>query len=217
MNFFRRVLTVLIFMTIAVTLIGCAGTKKQTYSGFLESYPKFDKGPGSIDQRYLKPGVDFSKYKKVMLDEVVFFFNTDSDYKGIHPTEIKKLSDTFNEVYVKELGDRLTDTPGPDVCRMRLAITDLVPSRPVTGTMTTIIPVGLAASVVEKGVTGDYMGIGSASAEVEMLDSMTNERIAAGVDKYSGGKLDVGKMSPAKAAFEYWAKMLHAFFQDWWN
>ena len=87
-------------------------------------------------------------------------------------------------------------------------------SKPGVGTITTIIPVGLAVSVLKKGVTGEYTGIGSASMEAEILDSVSNERIGAAIDKDPGGKMDVGKLSPAKAAFKFWAKRLRAFLDD---
>ena len=122
---------------------------------------------------------------------------------------------TFSKIYVQELGDILTDKPGPDVARMRMAITDLEPSKPAQGAMTTVVPAGLAVSLVKKGATGEYMGIGSASCEVEFLDSLTNERVAVGIDEYPGGKLDIGELSPAKAAFKYWADRLAAFIRSW--
>ena len=213
MMHYRRLIMALFIVAIC-TLVGCVSSQKPATSGFLKSYPTFTKGPDGVDQRYLKPGVDFSKYNKIMMDEVVFFFNTDADYKGIHPSEIKELSDTFHSVFVKIFGDRLTDTPGPNVARMRLAVTDIEPSNPVTSSATTVVPVGLAFSLVKRGATGEYAGIGSASAEVEFLDSLTNERIAAGIDKHPGAKLDISKLSPIKAAFEYWAHRLDAFMKN---
>ena len=215
MKTFRSVVMTLVVMALFAMLVGCAGTQQQGYSGFLKDYPKMEKGPGDVDLRYLKPGVDFGKYNKIMMDEVVFFFKADADYKGIHPDEILELRDAFHEIYIQELGDMLTDKPGPDVARMRLAVTDLEPSSPVSGTMTTVVPVGLAVSVVKRGATGEYMGIGSASCEVEFLDSLSNERIAVGIDKYEGGKLDIGKLSPAKAAFHYWGERLMNFVRSW--
>ena len=162
----------------------------------------------------MKPGVDFSKYDKIMMDEVQFFLAPDADYKGISPSTTKELGEDFHKSFVQELGDMLTASPGPGVARMRLAVTDIEQSKPALGTITTVVPVGLAVSLVKKGATGQYTGIGSASMEVEFLDSVTSERIAAAVDKAPGGKLDVGQYSPAKAAFEYWAKRLHAFMQQ---
>ena len=97
---------------------------------------------------------------------------------------------------------------------MRLAVTDLEPSSPVGGTMSTIVPVGLAYSLIKKGTTGEYAGIGSASMEVEFLDSVSNERVAAAIDNAPGGKFDVGKLSPAKSAFEFWAKRLRTFMKE---
>ncbi len=193
--------------------MGCAA-QKQSYSGFLKDYPPFEKGQKGIDQRYLKPGVDFSRYNKIMMDEVIFFFRQDADYKGIHPDEINELSREFHIAFVEVLGDRLTDEPGPDVVRMRLAVTDLETSSPVSGTMTTVIPVGLAVNLVKKGTTGEYIGVGSASMEAEFLDSVSNERVAVVIDNAPGGKFDLGKLSAAKSAFTFWAERLKAFMDE---
>ena len=209
-----KFLMVLAITAMILGVIGCATQKGQEYSGFLQDYPTFEKGMEGIGMRYLKTGVDFSKYDKIMMDEVVFFFRHDADYNGIHPSEIAGLSEEFHKAFSNELGDLLTDTPGPNVARMRLAITDLEPSSPVSGTMTTVVPAGLALSLVKRGVTGEYVGVGSASLEVEFLDSVTNERIAAGIDKAPGGKLDIGKLSAAKSAFQFWAERIRNFMDE---
>lgn len=209
-----KVATVLTIAAMVGMFMGCATQKKVGPSGFLGDYPRFEKGPEGVENRYLKKGVDFSKYNKIMMDEVVFFFKNDADYKGIHPSDIIELSEEFHKVFVDTLGDLLTDTPGPGVARMRLAVTDLEPSSPVAGTVSTVIPVGLAVSLIKKGATGEYVGIGSASAEVEFLDSVSNERIAVGMDKAPGGKLDVGKLAAAKSAFQFWAKRLQTFMKE---
>lgn len=192
------------------------GAENPQYSGFLEDYPTFEKGKKGIDMAYIKEGVDFKKYKRIMLDQVIFYFKKDSDYKGIHPDEIQELSVSFHKAFVDVLKDAypLTDTPAQDVMRVRVAVTDIEPSKPGRGTVTTIIPVGLAVNLVKKGTTGEYIGVGSATMETELLDSVSNERIGAAVDEKPGGKLDLGKLSPAKDAFEFWAKRLKAFLDD---
>lgn len=215
MENFRK-LTMVLLVVLVSMLIGCTSTqpKKQVYSGFIQDYPAFKKGADDVDLRYLNSDVDLKKYKKVMMDEVVFFFKTDSDYKGIHPSEIQELSKKFYSIFVKTLGDIFTDTPGPDVVRMRLAVTDIEPSNSVSSAMTTVVPVGLAVSLIKKGATGEYTGIGSASTEVEFLDSMTNERVAVAIDRAPGGKMDIGELSPVESAFEYWAGRLSAFMKS---
>jgi hypothetical protein len=210
----KKMVTILAISAMLAAFFGCATHQKETYSGFLKNYPPFESGQKGIDKRYLKQGVDFRQYDKILMEEVVFFLNDDADYKGIHPDEIKKLSDEFHKIFAEEMGDLLTAQPGPRVTRMRMAVTKLQPSKPVSGATTTVIPVGLALSIVKKGATGNYIGIGSASMEVEFLDSITNERIAAAVDRAPGGKFDIGKLSAAKSAFKFWAKRLHAFMNE---
>lgn len=190
--------------------------KSVEYSGFLEDYPTFKKGKKGVDMVYVKEGVDFKKYKRIMLDQVVFYFKKDSEYKGIQPDKIQELADAYNKAFIDALNEAypLTDKPGPDVMRVRVAITDLKTSKPVFGTVTTIIPIGIGVNLIKKGITGKWVGIGSASMEAEFLDSVSNERIGAAIDEKPGGKIDLGKLSPAKAAFKFWAKRLKAFLDD---
>jgi hypothetical protein len=190
--------------------------KSVEYSGFLEDYPTFKKGKKGIDMVYIKEGVDLNKYNKIMLDQVVYYFKKDSEYKGIHPDEIQELTEAFHKAFVGALNEAypLTDKPGPDVMRVRVAITDIKPSKPGIGTVTTIIPVGLAVNLIKKGATGKYIGIGSASMEAELLDSVSNERICVAIDEKPGGKFKLGKLSPAKGAFDYWAKRLKGLLDD---
>ncbi len=69
-------------------------------------------------------------------------------------------------------------------------------------------------SILKKATTGEYLGIGSATMEGEVLDSTSNDRIAAVIDEKPGGKFDIGKLSPAKSAFKFWAKRLRAFLDE---
>jgi hypothetical protein len=190
--------------------------KSVEYSGFLEDYPTFKKGKKGVDMVYVKEGVDFKKYKRIMLDQVVFYFKKDSEYKGIQPDKIQELADAYNKAFIDALNEAypLTDKPGPDVMRVRVAITDLKASKPVFGTVTTIIPIGIGVNLIKKGATGKWVGIGSASMEAEFLDSVSNERILAAIDEKAGGKIDLGKLSPAKTAFKFWAKRLKTFLDD---
>ena len=210
-----KVLVGIVMIGIFGTLMGCATQPKAT-SGFLGEYPVFEAGVKGVDKRYLKKGVDFRKYNKVMLDEVVFYLKDDAEDKRIQPSEIEALSEEFYLAFLEELGDiyPLTETVGPDVMRLRIAITDLEPSSPVSGTVSTVVPIGLGVSILKKAATGEYLGIGSATMEGEVLDSTTNERIAAVIDQKPGGKLDIGEMSPAKSAFQFWAKRLRAFLDE---
>ena len=91
-----------------------------------------------------------------MIDTVVFFLADGSEYKGMDGNEMKELSDAFNLELANALKDKypMVSEPGPDVIRVRLAITNIKLSKPVLSGVTGIILVGLGISLVKKGATG---------------------------------------------------------------
>jgi hypothetical protein len=212
---------VVLMMGIALTIaMGCA-TKKVSYSGFLTDYPVFKPGPeGGADFVYMKEGVDFGSYNKVMMDQVVFYFKEDADYKGVHPEELQKLANAFHEAVFDALQDAypLVGKPGPGVLRIRTAITDVVPSKPALNTVSTFLPIGLAISAAKKAATGVHTGVGQASMEAEFIDSQTNERLGAAIDTKAGEKYKVvkgmDKWGHAKDAFNFWAKRLRTWLDE---
>ncbi len=215
----KKILTTAIFVLVSLIVTGTAGFgEEKKYSGFLEKYDDLEKGPkGGVAERYLKPDVDFSKYNKIMLDSVVFFLSEDAPYKGLNAEEMKELSDEFNKSVVKAVGEQypLVGEPGPDVMRVRVAITQLEPGKPGKSAITTVLPIGLGLSFLKKGVTGSYPGVGKTGIEVEILDSLSNERIAAGVDLQTGSKFSgTSKWGSAKEAFEFWAGRLKTFLDE---
>jgi len=182
------------------------------YSGFLGDYTQLKPGPeGGAKMLYLREGIDFSKYDKIMMDQVVFFFSPNAKNKEINPEQMKELADMFHAAVFEALGDAypVVAEPGPDVMRLRVAITDIdLPNRPLNA-VTTVIPIGLAVSVLKKGATGKGSFVGEISMEMEALDSTTNERIAAAADRRAGGKIDsMSSLGTASDAFKFWAKRL---------
>jgi hypothetical protein len=190
-------------------------TEKITYSGFLREYPEFKPGPeGGANLIYRKEDIDFTRYTKIMLDHVLFWFHKDADYKGINARELEELADAFHMAIVEALGNTypLVAKPGPDVLRIRTAITDVVPSKPASATVTAVLPTGPAVSTVEKGAARINAYIGSATLEAELLDSMTGERLGAVIDRRASAKSEpaeaVDKWADAEGAFKFWAGRL---------
>jgi hypothetical protein len=58
--------------------------------------------------------------------------------------------------------------------------------------------------------TGSYAFVGSAQSEGEVVDSQTGERLAAAIDKRSGGlsikNANVWQWGDAENAMDYWAQ-----------
>ena len=207
MKYAVRLSLAVIVSALLVASTGYAG--EPVFTGFLVDYKDLAPGPeDGADFRYIKAGVDFKKYKKVMLDNVVFFFAEDSKYKGIESTTLTELSKTFNEEVVKALGNDfpIVAAPGPDVMRVRVAITKLEGANPGRSVVSSVVPVAMALSVVQKAVTGGWTGVGRTGIELEALDSLTNERIGAAVHEHIGSKASsFTTWGSAREAFQFWA------------
>lgn len=198
---------------IALFGIGCAGQMKvEKPSGFLQDYSRMQPGPdGGVAKVYIRPGADLKKYNKVMVDRVVFYFKDDAANKAIDPEEMQALSQSFNNAVIAAVNDGypMVGSPGPDVLRVRVAITDYDPPYRVLNAVTSVLPPAAALSLVKTGITGKGTGCGDISMEFEFIDSQTNRVIASGIDKRSGGKLDsMTKFGTADEAFTYWAKRI---------
>jgi hypothetical protein len=203
-------------------VISCASTGAQSKgsaaapqkTGFLHGYyEKLKPGTAKGDPKlmWIKPGVDHTKYKKVMVDYVIFAFAEDSEYKGIDANEMKKLADGTSQALVNALKKELpvVSEPGPDVLRVRTAIIDLKQSHPVLSGVTSVVPVGLGISIVKKGATDSWTGSGATAAEMMILDSMTNEVLGAGEDQMAAGFTErFTKWGSVEEAFEFWGERL---------
>lgn len=197
---------------VALLLAGCAagGMKDVKTTGFLGDYSQLTPGDGDMAAlRYVKSGADFKKYDAVMFDRVTVWLSPEAQTRGVDPAVLKEMTDYFQAALVNAVKDgyQVVDQPGPNVLRVRAAITDVKPSNPVSNTLSSVIPVGIAVSAATKATTGDNLGTGEAAAEMEFLDAQSSERLAAAVDRRQGGKgVFRGKWEDTKDAFDHWAK-----------
>ncbi len=220
----RNVMAVVMGIVLVSFVISCASTGTQSKGaetapqteGFLDGYYKdLQPGPeGGAKMRWLKPGVDFGQYNKIMLDSVIFYFADDSENKGIDAQDMKELADACNleVVNVLKVAYPIVAEPGPDVLRLRFAITDLKQSRPVLSAVTSVVPIGLGISLVKKGATGSWSGSGATSVELMAMDSMTNDVIAVAQDDKSAGFTErFSKWGSTEDAFKFWAERIKQF------
>lgn len=202
---------------IVSVLAASNGFAAERYSGFLgdaAAYSKLGPGPeGGAKMRWVKPGVDFSKYNKFMVDSVVFHFGKDSD-NVIDPKEMNELADAFNLELVTALKDKypIVGEPGPGVLRIRVAITNFKASRPGISAVSSVMPIGLGISLLKKGATGGWSGGGEIGAEIMAIDTENNEVIVLGVDeKQAAFEQRFSKAGVAKDAFKFWAERIRQF------
>ena len=184
-----------VLLIVALLLGGCAAGKMDDFeeSGFLVDYSQLT--PGGEDRAaltYVDPDVDFKKYDSLMFDRVSVWLSPEAENRDVDPAVFKKMSDYFRNALIEAVEDGYTvvDQPGPNVIRVRAAITDVEPSDPVA-----------------KAVSVDNIGTGGAEAEIELLDSISSERLAAAVDRRRGGKpASRAVWEDTKDVFDYWAR-----------
>ncbi|HVY82383.1 MAG TPA: DUF3313 family protein [Steroidobacteraceae bacterium] len=145
---------------------------------------KLVKRPG-LDTVYLREGVSFAKYKRVMLDPVEVSFDKNWDprrgsaasLESVDPAAIQRdLAKLARDVFRRELekkgGYPLVDTPADDVLRVRARIVDLYINAPDTRT----------ASPTRVYV----INAGEMTLMAELYDSVTNTLLARVSDRQRG-------------------------------
>ena len=157
-------------------LAGCAATVSQ--SGFLRDYSQLKPvavvdGAMSAGDR----GAIFRNYDRFIIDPVIVHFAPDAKGTAINPKEISELVEYFDSRARKAFADKniLAARPGPRVARIRVAMTDIKEAIPVLN--------------IHPATKLSGLGLGGATMEAEVLDSLTNRRIFAILDTQKGTRI----------------------------
>ena len=188
------------FPTVLLLLAACASQDERAKpSGFLEPYVGFVPHPERASAMLYEPeGMDLGRYDRLMIDRVVVWQHPWAEAQEIRPYELLELAAAFHETLVAAVADAypVVLEPGPDVLRLRAALTDVKARRP--GPLRTSAAVAFGALSIEE-----------VTIEAELLDSTSGRRLGAIVDKKSGARgLGLGDAGTAAAAFEAWAATL---------
>jgi len=197
-------------------LAGCQGTHQARSvdpSGFLKNYQQLKEG--GEDQAllvYINPKAKFAQYKSILLEPVKIYAAQGSAFMDASPETRQSLVNYLDAEIRDELKGSFTfvNKPGPGVMRFRVAITDAQGSMVLMDTVSSVVPIGLAVSILKSGLTGAHSGVGSCNIEFEAVDAMTGVRLAAAVDKRVGDKFTgnfdkFDQWHAVKSAFDYWA------------
>jgi len=198
--------------------------------GFLSNYSKIQpEGGDSKAFLYHNPAMDKARYKKLMIDPIRIW-TKDNGWPKEGDSARDELVEYFHQAILKAVSDSypVVDKPGPDVLRLRVAVTDLEPNDPGVSLLTLVIPflwLGEASAGVAQGDVGSTPFVGQATVEMEVLDSRTNTQMAAYIERHVGkkyswdGGISTGLSNYMKAfspwayteeAFDRWAGLLRA-------
>ena len=106
---------------------------------------------------------------------------------------------------------------GLQTLSLRAAIVDIVPGDPLLFAASNAPYAGTATTIA--GITtGAKFGRGSATIEVEIIDSVTRERIYCEIDENVGTKLEIvqglTRWGHVELAVKQWAKRFGKFLED---
>jgi hypothetical protein len=198
----NRILVALAAVGFITVISGCASTPEQ--SGFLSTYANLQP-VDSTTLRYIDTA-ELAHYSAFIVEPVSVRFYNQDEAANLKPEDVAHLQQFYYAAVTKALTDagiKLVSDPGPGVARIRLAITNLKSGTPALN----IIP--------QTKLTG--LGLGQATSEGEIVDSITTVQIAAAIDSETGSRLSfagLSKWGDAESVMTGWAEKIAKRIQE---
>lgn len=190
----KKTSVMLMAMMCIVALSGCGGGE-QVKTGFLSDYSKLQKESDS-SLRYVNEKA-VAGYSGFMVDPVKVVLQSGAKSEG-QLTEQQK-TDLTNYLHskiveaVQGAGKKVVYQPAAGVARVRVALTNIEKTSAVN-------------MVPQASLLG--AGIGGASMEAEVVDSVTGQQIGAVVESGKGSRIpfaNLGDWTAAKSVMDGWA------------
>jgi len=180
----------------------CVPIRAPEQDGFLSTYENLDVVG---KDRLFYPGSRVGEYTKFIIDPTKLLFTLDEDAPRFTDDELSDLLEYFDNAITEQLskenhngsGYEIVEDPGEGVARIRIGINNVEES------------IAALNIVIYTKITG--AGLGGASAEGEMIDSLSGEQLAAAVRWGSGSRIlhaGLTHTGDAKIAIHHWARDL---------
>lgn len=174
--------------------------QQTNYIGDLSGLERME---GAASEVYIRPGVNFGKYKRVMANPVIFDFINNPDMGGLSDEDLTVIQEAYRAAGRKHIISKYpaSATAGADVLRISAVIRDLELIR-------------LDPSMNEVNLLTFSIEPGSAMIQLTFRDSLSGQIIAAAVDRYQGevGARDmtrkISTRLDAEEAADYWAQLI---------
>ncbi len=214
-----RRLTILVWALIPALVCGCSATRRSGMpieeSGFLSDYSLLshtdDAIPGDFgprpELRYINPNADWNRYKKILIDPIVFFRSADIEPPPEAQTLLNYAYAELREVLGRDY--EIVDSLGPGTMRITIAFTRFGARNVTMDTISTWVPFGRALAEIQGLTFGKPSFVGYAKVEIKVTDAETGELVYAALDKRVGGKTlkDFDSWSDVRAAMDFWAEL----------
>ena len=198
----KNVIRITLILVEGQILLCACGTpvSEQDQSGFLSDYSKLQRIDDSMLQFVDEAAGDYSSF---IIEPIVIAFRRAPGEQVFTDEELSELSAYFEEAVIEALskneGYPIVEDPAPGVARMRIGITNVEET------------IGVLNLSIYTKITG--LGLGGASFEGEIVDSVTGNQLAAVVRWGTGSRIlkaGITHTGDAKIAINRWAKDLRA-------
>ena len=184
-----------------ILLCACATpVSEPDQSVFLSDYSKLERIDDSMLQFIDGTAGDYSSF---IIEPIVIAFRQAPDEQVFTDEELSELTAFYEEAVIEALsrdeGYPIVEGPAPGVARIRIGITDVEET------------IGVLNISIYTKITG--LGLGGASFEGEIVDSVTGKQLAAAVRWGTGSRIlkaGITRMGDAKIAINRWARDLRA-------
>jgi Protein of unknown function (DUF3313) len=197
----RKISALIVLSGLAMIFAGCDYTSNTVQSGFLSSYDNLN-AISPTEMTYMAPNFPLENYNKIIIDPVVTEMYSPNDAGDLDPKDKEHLTQYFYEALSKAISTtstyKIATEPGPGVLRLRVGLTNLKKSSPGMN----VLPQTKLSGV----------GLGQASVEAELLDSVTGKQIAAIIQSESGNRFSfagLSKWGDVESVMNDWAERLH--------
>lgn len=184
--------------------------QKGNFSGFLGDYSQLKPAPDREGiLHFVDRSVDYRPYTKLMFDPIQFYVTPNPDYPQMPREELARMGEGLQRSFKQALAPtyQVVTQPGPDVLRVRTAITGIQPAKPPAG-VTDYLPIK-ALFNVGREAAGSGPRVAEMAMEVEVLDP-NGKRVAAATTTRKGEKrLEQGNKvtwNDVQSINDYWAK-----------
>ena len=218
----RAVIVTLTLGGIALSSTGCGIIKplrqrrgEAEHAGFLRNYSQLKPQEGyQAKEVYVNPKAAWSRYNAIYIDSVTLWVKDPS--KAPSKEDEQMLTDMLYKALAEKVGEKfkLADRPGPGVIRVRAALTEAKGAKVALNAVTTVIPQLRVVSTLGGVAADTALLVGAASVEAELVDSITNERLAAAIDAVAGTKgllRAFSKWADVQNACDNWAERMRDF------
>lgn len=191
--------------------------------GFLTDYAKLRAMPGGGGVLcWRETGVNWAQFDKVMFERIqVYLKPGPMQMHPVDPSDLKMLLDYFHNDLVKAVQpqSQVVTAAGPGVLRVRIALTDLVPTNQMASLAGTAVPYGFVAEMGSGAATGRPAGstpyLGQTGMEAQFRDGATGRIVAECADTEIGLKYAADLNAGATGAAEAWVSGYLDSFTQW--